>query len=190
MHSEGTRLPDFGPTEWGEQTAKSGGLTFGAREILVAYNVNFDEKDASVAKKAGSLVRSTGRLVKQNDGRRMRLPGMLPMVQGMGVMLESHGISEVSMNLLDVTVCPMHVAFEACKSVAADHGIETPGSELVGLVPLSAILEAGKWYAEQGQSDEQSLVEAAIQGLGLDQLGPFDPHQRIIEYALQGALGQ
>ena len=120
----------------------------------------------------------------------MRLPGMLPMVQGMGVMLESHGISQVSMNLRDVTVCPMHVAFEACKSVAADHGIETPGSELVGLVPLSAILEAGKWYAEQGQSDEQSLVEAAIQGLGLDQLGPFDPHQRIIEYALQGALGQ
>lgn len=120
----------------------------------------------------------------------MRLPGMLPMVQGMGVMLESHGISQVSMNLRDVTVCPMHVAFEACKSVAADHGINTPGSELVGLVPLSAILEAGKWYAEEGQMDEDSLVQAAVQGLGLDQLGPFEPHQRIIEYALQGALEQ
>ncbi len=190
MHSESTRSPDFGPTTWSEQTAKAGGLTFGAREILVAYNVNFDEKDAIVAKKAGSLIRSTGRLVKQNDGRRMRLPGMLPMVQGMGVMLESHGISQVSMNLRDVTVCPMHVAFEACKSVAADHGINTPGSELVGLVPLSAILEAGKWYAEEGQMDEDSLVQAAIQGLGLDQLGPFEPHQRIIEYALQGALEQ
>ena len=190
MHSEDTRFPDFGSTTWDEKAAKAGGLTFGARGILVAYNVNFDEKDAIVAKKAGSLVRSTGRLIKQNDGRRMRLPGMLPMVQGMGVMLESHGISQVSMNLRDVTVCPMHVAFEACKSIAADHGIQTPGSELVGLVPLSAILESGRWYAGLGDTDETSLVRAAIQGLGLDQLGPFDPHQRIIEYALQGALGQ
>ena len=190
MHNEATRSPDFGLIIWNEQSAKAGGLTFGARGILVAYNVNFDEKDAVVAKKAGSLLRSTGRLVKQDDGRRMRLPGMLPMVQGMGVVLESHGISQVSMNLRDVTVCPMHVAFEACKSVAADHGIETPGSELVGLVPLSAILEAGRWYANQGETDEISLVQAAIRGLGLNQLGTFEPHQRIIEYALQGALGQ
>lgn len=190
MHGDATRFPDFGPTTWNEHAAKSGGLTFGARGILVAYNVNFDEKDAIVAKKAGSLLRSTGRLVKQDDGRRMRLPGMLPMVQGMGVVLESHGISQVSMNLRDVTVCPMHMAFEACKSVAADHGVETPGSELVGLVPLSAILEAGRWYAKEGESDEMSLVQAAIHGLGLNHLGTFDPHLRIIEYALQGALGQ
>jgi glutamate formiminotransferase/formiminotetrahydrofolate cyclodeaminase len=152
--------------------------------------VNFDEKDAIAAKKAGSLLRSTGRLVKQDDGRRMRLPGMLPMVQGMGVVLESHGISQVSMNLRDVTVCPMHMAFEACKSLAADHGVKTPGSELVGLVPLSAILEAGRWYADEGEADEMTLVQAAIRGLGLNQLGAFDPHLRIIEYALQGALGQ
>ena len=190
IHSDATRYPDFGTTKWNEHAAKSGGLTFGARGILVAYNVNFDEKDAIVAKKAGSLLRSSGRLVKRDDGKRMRVPGMLPMVQGMGVVLESHGISQVSMNLRDVTVCPMHMAFEACKSIAADHGVETPGSELVGLVPLSAILESGRWYADEGEADEMSLVEAAIRGLGLNQLGTFDPHLRIIEYALKGALGQ
>jgi glutamate formiminotransferase/formiminotetrahydrofolate cyclodeaminase len=190
MHSAATRFPDFGSMQWNQHAAKSGALTFGARGILVAYNVNFDEKEAIVAKKVGSLLRSTGRLVKQDDGRRMRLPGMLPMVQGMGVVLESHGISQVSMNLRDVTVCPMHMAFEACKSVAADHGIQTPGSELVGLVPLSAVLEAGRWYADQGEEEEMALVQAAIRGLGLNQLAPFDPYQRIIEYALEGALGQ
>ena len=189
-HSEDTRYPDYGPRSWNEAVAKSGGLTFGARGILVAYNVNFDEKDAAVAKKAGSLIRSTGRLIKQPDGRRMRVPGMLPMVQGMGVTLEAHGISQVSMNLRDVEQCPMHVAFEACKSIARDHGIEVPGSELVGLVPLSAMLESGAWYANESESNENSIVEAAIQGLGLDQLSRFDPNERIIEYALKGALNQ
>ena len=189
-HSEDTRYPDYGPRSWNEAVAKSGGLTFGARGILVAYNVNFDEKDAAVAKKAGSLIRSTGRLIKQPDGRRMRVPGMLPMVQGMGVTLEAHGISQVSMNLRDVEQCPMHVAFEACKSIARDHGIEVPGSELVGLVPLSAMLESGAWYANESESNENSIVEAAIQGLGLDQLSRFDPNERVIEYALKGALNQ
>ena len=110
-HDEHTRYPDFGPNEWSERVARSGGLTFGAREILVAYNVNLSESDAKVARLVGSLVRSSGRLIKQDDGRKMRFPGLLPMVQGMGVPLESHGISQVSMNLMDVNQCPMHVAF-------------------------------------------------------------------------------
>lgn len=189
-HSEETRYPDFGPQSWNDAVAKSGGLTFGARGILVAYNVNFDEKEAIVAKKTGSLIRSTGRLIKQADGRKMRVPGMLPMVQGMGVTLETHGISQVSMNLRDVNQCPMHVAFEACKSIANDHGVEVTGSELVGLVPLSAILESGTWYANETVADEDSIVVAAIMGLGLDQLGKFEPNERIIEYALKGALDQ
>ena len=187
-HSEETRYPDFGPREWDQNCAKSGGLTFGAREILVAYNVNLDEKDAIVAKKVGSLVRSSGRLIKHSDGRRMRFPGTLPMVQGMGVPLESHGISQVSMNLRDVSMCPMHVAFEACKSIAGDHGVTVPGSEVVGLIPLTAILESGTWYADEGTTDEALLVKAAIEGLGLDQLSAFNPDERIIEYALKEAM--
>ena len=184
-HDEHTRYPDFGPNEWSERVARSGGLTFGAREILVAYNVNLSESDAKVARLVGSLVRSSGRLIKQDDGRRMRFPGALPMVQGMGVSLESHGISQVSMNLRDVNQCPMHVAFEACKSIAGDHGVDVPGSEVVGLVPLSAILNAGQWYAKEGETKESELVEAAILGLGLDNLSPFEPKERIIEYALE-----
>ena len=190
IHSEATRYPDFGPHVWDDTSARSGGLTFGAREILVAYNVTMDEPDAKVSKMVGSLVRSTGRLIKQEDGRRMRFPGMLPLVQGMGVTLESHGISQVSMNLRDVAQCPMHVAFEACKSIAADHGIVATGSELVGLVPLSAMLESGAWYAADGTTNEASLVEAAINGLGLSDLEPFLPDERIIEYALKEAMNK
>ena len=112
------------------------------------------------------------------------------MVQGMGVPLETHKMSQVSMNLRDVSQCPMHVAFEACKSIANDHGIEVPGSELVGLVPLSAMLESGRWYADEGVTDERELVEAAVEGLGLHQLEKFHPDQRIIEYALKEALDE
>ena len=187
-HSEHTRFPDHGPKEWTEQAKRSGGITIGARGILVAYNVNIDEPDAVVAKKIGSLVRSTGRLIKQPDGRKMRFSGVLPMVQGMGVPLETHGISQVSMNLRDVEQCPMHVAYEACKSIANDHGIEAPGSELVGLVPLEAMLESGRWYAAEGETDELVLVKAAIEGLGLSQLEPFTPEKRIIEWALLEAV--
>ena len=112
------------------------------------------------------------------------------MVQGMGVPLEANGISQVSMNLRDVEQCPMHVAFEACKSIAADHGIEAPGSELVGLVPLEAMLESGRWYADEDTKDEDHLVKAAIDGLGLSNLEVFNPHTRIIEWALQEAVNQ
>lgn len=190
IHDDDTRYPDFGPREWMSNAARSGGLTFGAREILVAYNVNLAEPDAKVARMVGSLVRSTGRLIKQKDGRRMRVPGALPMVQGMGVPLESHGISQVSMNLRDVNQCPMHVAYEACKSIASDHGVEVSGSEVVGLVPLSAILSAGRWYAEEGIDEESILVKAAIEGLGLSELNAFEPNQRIIEYALKEGMNQ
>ena len=189
-HTDETRYPDFGPRGWNAVVARSGGLTFGARGILVAYNVNLSEESAVVARKVGSLVRSTGRLVKQDDGRKMRIPGMLPLVQGMGVPLESHGMSQVSMNLRDVEQCPMHVAFEACKSIANDHGVDVPGSELVGLVPLAAVLESGRWYAGEGVTDERALVDAAIEGLGLNQLEVFLPEERIIEYALKGAIGE
>lgn len=189
-HHEPTRLPDFGPSQWNDKVARSGGITIGSRDILVAYNVNIDEKDALVSKKIGSLVRSSGRLIKQKDGRRMRVPGMLTLVQGMGVTLESHGISQVSMNLRDVRQCPMHVAYEACKTLAEDHGLEAPGSELVGLVPLEAMLDSGRWYALEGETDEEKLVAAAINGLGLSQLEEFVPTERIIEWAVSKAVEQ
>ena len=133
-------------------------------------------------------MRSSGRLLKIEDGRRTRIPGMLPMVQGMGLPLESHNISQVSMNLRDVSITPMHIAFEAVKTIVNDHGVQTCGSELVGLVPLSAMLEAGRWYSSADVTDEAELVDAAISGLGLDHLGPFNSNERIIEWALDSGV--
>ena len=185
LDNGGPFLPDFGPKNWNDNVAKFGAVVIGARKILVAYNVNVKETDAKASRIAGSLVRTTGRLLKQDDGRKTRIPGMLPMVQGMGLPLETHGISQVSMNLRDVSITPMHIAFEAVKSIVNDHGVETCGSELVGLVPLSAMVESGKWYAEDGCNDEIELVNSAIKGLGLDYLSEFDPHERIIEWALE-----
>lgn len=183
-HSPTTMKPDDGATEWSENVARSGGITIGARPILVAYNVNLAEKGAHVAKKVGSLVRSSGRLIKSPTGVRMRTGGLLQKVQGMGVDLEELGISQVSMNLIDVELCPIHQAYETVRSVAADHAVDADGSELVGLVPLSAMLEAGSFYNPDTQ-DEQTLVHAAIEGLGLDRHHRFDPEESIIEWALE-----
>ncbi len=184
-HSELTRLPDEGPVVWNEKIAKFGAVVIGSRPILVAYNVNLKETDARVAKLCGTIVRSSGRLIKSGE-KRMRVSGMLSKVQGMGLPLESHGISQVSMNLQDVSITDMHDAFECIQSLAADHGISTCGSELVGLAPLSSFLNAGRWYHESpNDASEVELVDAAVKGLGLDSMGPFNPEKRIIEYAAE-----
>jgi glutamate formiminotransferase/formiminotetrahydrofolate cyclodeaminase len=186
-HGEATRLADLGPTEWNETLARFGAVVIGARPILVAYNVNLSETDAEVAKMCGTIVRASGRLIKAGD-KRMRVSGMLAKVQGMGLPLESHGISQVSMNLQDVSVTDMHDAYECIRSLAADHGVEVCGSELVGLAPLSSFLNAGLWYhPDPENASEEALVSAAVEGLGLDQLDPFNPRERIIEYAAEGA---
>jgi glutamate formiminotransferase/formiminotetrahydrofolate cyclodeaminase len=186
IHSDATRLPDFGPRTWTDECKKSGGITIGARDILIAYNVNVEETDAVVAKKIGSIIRGSGRLIKQANGKKMRIRGMIPEIQGIGVTLESHSISQVSMNILDVSNCPIHKAFEICKSIANDHATKLKGSELVGLVPLKSMLEAGKWYSNQDNPSEDELVTAAIDGLGLSELDEFNPRKRIIEWALRG----
>ena len=186
IHSVDTRLPDFGPKTWTEEAKKSGGITIGARDILIAYNVNVEETDAVVAKKIGSIIRGSGRLIKQSNGKKMRIKGMISEIQGMGVTLESHSISQVSMNILDVNTCPIHKAFEICKSIANDHNTKLRGSELVGLVPLNSMLEAGRWYGNRENLSEDELVAAAIDGLGLSELEEFNPRKRIIEWALRG----
>ena len=186
-HSEFTQYPDTGSSQWNDVAARAGGITVGSRPILVAYNVNVDEKDARVSKKIGSLVRSSGRLVKTAKGSSVRVNGMLPMVQGMGVTLEEMNISQVSMNLRDVELCPLHMAFKACESIAGDHDTSLLGSEIVGLVPLKAMLDAGAYF-EPNEADEEALVTAAIEGLGLNKLHSFDPSKGIIEWAVNKEL--
>ena len=183
-HSETTKYPDFGPKSWNESVAKSGGITIGSRDILIAYNVNVDEVDATVSKIIGSTVRSSGRLIKRS-GKRTRIPGMLDKVQGMGVTLESNNISQVSMNILDINSCPLHIAYEACNAIAEDHGKNLLGSEIVGLVPLKVMTEAGEWFSDKEGASEEELVNYAIQGLGLNYLDEFEPENRIIEWALR-----
>ena len=182
-----TRWPDFGPTSWNDIAAKSGGCTYGARPVLIAYNVNVPEVHANVAKMIGTVIRGSGRIVARHDDAKLRVPGMLESVQGMGVTLEKHNMSQVSMNLTDAASCGLLHAFETVKSLAADHGLNVTGSELVGLVPLETMLEAGRWYAPEAATDE-ALVEAAITGLGLDAFAPFEPKSRIIEWALKEAM--
>jgi glutamate formiminotransferase/formiminotetrahydrofolate cyclodeaminase len=155
----------------------------------VAYNVNVDEPTPVVSKAAGSLVRTSGRLIKSATGKKVRTRGMLEAVQGMGVPLPSHNICQVSMNLQNHTITPMHVAFECVKSICDDHGVGVCGSELVGLVPLQAMLDSGYWYSSENEADAQILVQAAIEGLGLDYLAEFDPQSRIIEWAITNQLG-
>lgn len=187
IHTDHTRMPDLGATEWTETVAKSGGITVGARPILVAYNVNVDERGAKVSKKIGSIVRSSGRLLKSDGGGKVRSRGMLTSVQGMGVPVDELGISQVSMNLLDVDACPLHVAFKTCESLAADHDVSLCGSEVVGLVPLQAMLDAGLFFDPEA-SDDRTLVTAAMDGLGLNHHHRFDPHEHIIEWALNSEV--
>lgn len=183
---DGTRRPDYGPLTWTEEAARSGGCTFGARPVLIAYNVNVPEPDAVVAKHIGTIVRGSGRIIAREGDRKLRTAGMIPSVQGMGVVLEQQGISQVSMNLTNADECGVLQAFETVKSLAADHGLQVTGSELVGLIPLESMLEAGRWYAPTAVEDTH-LVEAAVNGLGLDAFGPFEAESRIIEWAIQEA---
>jgi glutamate formiminotransferase/formiminotetrahydrofolate cyclodeaminase len=161
IHTDATRLPDLGEKQWTEKAQKSGGITIGARDILLAYNVNIDDPDPKVAQQIGSLVRSSGRLIKSSDGqRKFRTVGLLKHVQGMGVPLESHNISQVSMNLQNYNITNLHHAFDTIKSLCQNLGKETKGSELVGLVPLKAMLDAGLWYAGEGLSDEEYIFHS------------------------------
>jgi glutamate formiminotransferase/formiminotetrahydrofolate cyclodeaminase len=187
IHTHSTRFPDFGTKEWDETAKKSGAITIGARDLLIAYNVNIDEKDALISKQIGSIVRSSGRLMKSdNNVKKFRTEGLLAHVQGMGVPLESHGISQVSMNLQQYRSTNLHHAYDVISSLAKDMGGEAKGSEIVGLVPLESMLEAGKWYADSEDLSEEDYVTLAIEKLGLSSIHNFNPHERIIEWCLEG----
>lgn len=191
--------PDFGPAEF---NAKAGGTVIGARDFLIAYNVNlntksvrkansvaFDVREAGRVKREGDPI--TGKVVKDEHGNEVRIPGALKHCKAIGWFIEEYGVAQISMNLTNYKVTPVHKAFEeVCKS-ADKRGLRVTGSELVGLIPLDAMLEAGKYFLQkQGRSvgvSNDELIFIAIKSMGLDELGPFDPQQKIIEYKLQQA---
>lgn len=179
--------------DYGEAVAnpKTGGIVTGARFFLVAYNVNLKTEDVNYSKEIAEVLRESGRVKKDADGNVIKIdgksikePGRLKCVKGMGVKLDNYHITQVSMNLTNFTVTPIHVAFEEAKKEAARLGVEVNGSEIVGLTPLAALLDAGKFYANGKSYSETDLVKLAIEKLGLSTLAPFDPGTKIIDYLI------
>jgi len=185
-NNDETRLPDNWNGVWSEVDDKFGAMAIGVRPVLIAYNVNVREEEPTASAVAAKVIRSSGFPIKSESGSKSRVRGLLSSVQGMGVPLESHGISQVSMNLSDPSETSIHLAYETVKSIVEPLGVEVFGSEIVGLVPLGSMLEAGRWYHGY-DADHSVLVTKAIEGLGLDSLGDFDPNARIIEWALDAA---
>lgn len=186
--------PDHGPEEFTESVAKSGATAIGARNFLVAYNVNLNTTSTRRANAIAFDIREAGRKVKQPDGSEVQVPGKLKTVKGIGWFIEEYGIAQLSLNLTDITVTPVHIAFdEACKS-AAERGIRVTGSELVGLIPKQSLLDAADFFlARQERSlgiSEREKIKIAVKSLGLDDLGPFDPQKKVIEYMLQDASAE
>lgn len=191
--------PDFGPAEF---DAKRGATVIGARDFLIAYNVNlnttsvrransiaFDVREAGRVKREGNPI--TGAIVKDANGNPVTIPGTLKSVKAIGWFIEEYGVAQISMNLTNIRITSMHEAFdEVCKK-ATERGIRVTGSELVGLVPLNAMVEAGKYFLRKQKRStgvsEKELIKIAIKSLGLDELSPFKPEERIIEYLLRDA---
>jgi glutamate formiminotransferase len=180
--------PDYGEPKF---NPRLGAIVTGVRFFLIAYNVNIKSTDVKYAKEIGEVLRESGRpkkdehgnIVKLN-GETVKIPGRLKSVQGMGVSLEKFHITQVSMNLKNYNTTPLHIAFEEVKKEATRLGVEVNGSEIVGLVPLDAMLKTGKFYCNDKITDEKALVELAIEKLGLNSLNPFDPNQKIIDYMI------
>ncbi|MHA2092225.1 MAG: glutamate formimidoyltransferase, partial [Candidatus Kariarchaeaceae archaeon] len=170
--------PDYGNPGF---NSKSGAYVIGVRDFLIAYNINLKAEEVSIAKEVAELIRETGRLVEK-DGEKVRVPGMLKGVQGMGFPLEREGrkLTQVSMNVVDFkNQSKPHEAFEAAKKLAEERGTTVTGSEIVGLVPLEAILDAGKFYLPN-ETNQDKLITIAIEKLGLSDLDDFNPKRKII----------
>lgn len=178
--------PDFGPASLNE---KSGNVAIGARDFLVAYNVNLNTTSVRRANSVAFDVREQGRKVKNDKGEEVVQPGACKAVKGIGWYIPEYGLAQVSMNLTNINVTPVHVAFDACVTSAYNRGMRVTGSELIGLIPLKAMLDAGKYFLEKQQRStgisEAELIRIAIKSMGLDELGPFEPNKRIIEYILR-----
>ncbi|MEZ4873894.1 MAG: glutamate formimidoyltransferase [Flavobacteriaceae bacterium] len=192
--------PDFGPAEFSKKVSKTGAIAISARDFLIAYNVNlnststrranaiaFDIREAGRTQREGNPI--TGKPVLDEHGEPVRIPGKLKAVKGIGWYIEEYGIAQISYNLTNISITSMHEVFdESCKS-ALERGLRVTGSELVGLVPLKAMLDAADYFlAKQERSlgiSEKEKVKIAIKSLGLDDLKPFHPEERIIEYLLK-----
>ncbi|MCT4614680.1 MAG: glutamate formimidoyltransferase [Marinifilaceae bacterium] len=192
--------PDFGPAEFTDSVAKSGVTAVGARNFLIAYNFNlnttstrranaiaFDVRERGRTKREGNPI--TGKIVKDENGKPVMIPGTLKATKAIGWFIEEFGVAQISMNMTDISVTSIHEAYDEVCAKAHARGIRVTGSELVGVVPLKAMLDAGKHFLrKQGRStgiSDKEIIKIAVKSLGLDELYPFEPKKKIIEYILE-----
>lgn len=194
--------PDYGPAQFNESVAKTGATAVGARNFLIAYNVNlnttstrfanaiaFDIREKGRIKREGNPL--TGKIVRDADGNPVYTPGLLKAVKGIGWFIEEYGIAQLSFNITDTTQSSMHQVFETACERAALRGVRVTGSELVGVVPLQFMLDAGKYFLQKQHRSvgipDSEIIKIAVKSLGLDELYPFDPQKKIIEYLIDDA---
>src|SRR5450631_2598011 len=194
--------PDFGPSVFNE---KSGATVIGAREFLVAYNVNLNTRAVRRATSVAFDVRENGRVKTEDgtpygrpvldaNGEPVRVPGMLKHVKAIGWYVEEYGMAQVSMNLTNLEETPLHAAFDACSEAANKRGLRVTGSEVVGMLPKKCLVDAGKYFLckqkwSEGASEEV-LIDMAIRSMGLSELKPFDPKEKIIELKMESAASK
>jgi glutamate formiminotransferase/formiminotetrahydrofolate cyclodeaminase len=191
--------PDFGPSQFDDQVAKSGATAIGARDFLIAVNFNlnttstrranaiaFDVREKGRAKREGHPI--TGKILKDKDGNTVMIPGTLKGTKAIGWFIKEYGIAQVSMNITDSKQTPLHVAFEEISAKAAARGVRVTGAEIVGLVPKKTLIDAGRYYlAKQQRSlgiEDAEIIKIAVKSMGLDDLKPFNPEEKVIEYLL------
>ncbi|MCK9218972.1 MAG: glutamate formimidoyltransferase [Bacteroidales bacterium] len=191
--------PDFGPAKFNPRT---GAIAIGARDFLVAYNINlnttstrranavaFDIREKGRPAREGNVV--TGKIKKDENGNDIWVPGALKACKAIGWFIEEYGIAQVSINLTNISITPVHIAFEMSCQKAQERGMRVTGSELIGLIPKKAMIEAGKYFLRKQQRSvgiaEDEIIKIAVKSLGLDDLKPFNPKEKIIEYVLENA---
>ncbi len=198
--ADAERRPDFGPTEFTERAAVSGATNVGARNFLIAVNYNlnttstrramavaFDVREKGrKAREGGSL---TGKLLKDENGEQIWQPGTLKGTKAIGWFIDEYGIAQVSMNITDIQKTPLHVAYEEVTRAASARGLKVTGAEIVGLVPKRVLLDAGKFYLEKQQRStgisEEEILKIAVKSMSLDDLKPFNPKEKVIEYLME-----
>ncbi len=194
--------PDFGPAVLNE---KSGATVIGARDFLVAYNVNLNTKAVRRANSVAFDVREQGRVKTEDDtpsgkpvvdanGEAVRIPGMLKHVKAIGWFVKEYGIAQVSMNLTNIEETPLHVAFDTCVEAASKRGLRVTGSEIVGMVPKKCLVDAGRYFLRKQKwsegASEKELIDMAVRSMGLSELKPFDPKEKVIEFKIESDSGK
>jgi len=192
--------PDFGPSVFNDSVKKSGATAISARDFLVAYNVNlnttstrkanavaFDIREAGRIKREGNKI--TGKVINDKNGNPLRTPGLFKSVKGIGWFIDEYGIAQISYNLTDINISPLHEVFDKTCQQATKRGLRVTGSELVGLVPKSVLVDAGKFFLKKQKRSlgisEKEIIKIAVKSLGLDELAPFNVNERVIEYMIE-----